>query len=196
MRRGTARTGCFLGLKGSLKEYELDLLRQCSLSARCEKARRGALVVSAPVGFVKTGAPPSRAQHFVRANGQHRCRHAHGVARVASGGHRGPCLDRLKGGHSSGGPHRHARRDWHRQHRHRRHTTTRCGGRIGREFFAAFGNKARPRPAVVARWGGQRRPEWLSNQSSAARSARGALVKRLRIHTVIGVQFWSILHAE
>jgi hypothetical protein len=112
-------------------------------------------------------------------------------ARVASGGHRGPCLDRLKGGHSSGGPHRHARRDWHRQHRHRRHTTTRCGGRIRREFFATFGNKARPRPAVVARWGGQRRPEWLSKQSSAARSARGALVKRLRIRTVIGVQFWS-----
>src|SRR5947209_18804955 len=44
-----------LGLKGSLNEYELDLLRQCSLSARYEKARRGELVVSAPVGFVKAG---------------------------------------------------------------------------------------------------------------------------------------------
>jgi hypothetical protein len=178
MRRGTARTGCFLGLKGSLNEYELDLLRQRSLSARYEKARRGELVVSPPVNFVKTGAVahtelPSRIRWSSRA-----------------------CLDRLKGGHSSGGPHRHARRDWHRQHRHRRHTTTRCGGRIRREFFATFGNKARPRPAVVARWGGQRRPEWLSKQSSAARSARGALVKRLRIRTVIGVQFWSILHAE
>jgi len=42
-----------LGLKGSLNEYELDLLRQRSLSARYEKARRGELVVSAPVGFVK-----------------------------------------------------------------------------------------------------------------------------------------------
>ncbi|MFK4535122.1 DNA invertase Pin-like site-specific DNA recombinase [Bradyrhizobium ottawaense] len=42
-----------LGLKGSLNEYELDLLRQRSLSARCEKARRGELVVTAPVGFVK-----------------------------------------------------------------------------------------------------------------------------------------------
>jgi len=30
-----------LGLKGSLNEYELDLLRQRSLSARYEKARRG-----------------------------------------------------------------------------------------------------------------------------------------------------------
>jgi DNA invertase Pin-like site-specific DNA recombinase len=42
-----------LGLKGSLNEYELDLLRQRSLAARYEKARRGELVVSAPVGFVK-----------------------------------------------------------------------------------------------------------------------------------------------
>jgi hypothetical protein len=44
-----------LGLKVSLNEYELDLLRQRSLSARYEKARRGELVVSAPVGFVKAG---------------------------------------------------------------------------------------------------------------------------------------------
>jgi DNA invertase Pin-like site-specific DNA recombinase len=44
-----------LGLKGSLNEYELDLLRQRSLSARYEKARRGELVVAAPVGFLKSG---------------------------------------------------------------------------------------------------------------------------------------------
>src|SRR6476469_4393194 len=44
-----------LGLKGSLNEYELDLLRQRSLSARYEKARRGELIVAAPVGFVKAG---------------------------------------------------------------------------------------------------------------------------------------------
>jgi DNA invertase Pin-like site-specific DNA recombinase len=44
-----------LGLKGSLNEYELDLLRQRSLSARYEKAGRGELVVSAPVGLVKAG---------------------------------------------------------------------------------------------------------------------------------------------
>src|SRR3954452_3819265 len=42
-----------LGLKGSLNEYELDLLRQRSLAARYAKARRGGLVVAAPVGFVK-----------------------------------------------------------------------------------------------------------------------------------------------
>jgi DNA invertase Pin-like site-specific DNA recombinase len=43
-----------LGLKGSLNEYELDLLRQRSLSARYEKAKRGELVVAAPVGFIKS----------------------------------------------------------------------------------------------------------------------------------------------
>jgi DNA invertase Pin-like site-specific DNA recombinase len=42
-------------LKGSLNEYELDLLRHRSLSARYEKARRGELIVAAPVGFVKAG---------------------------------------------------------------------------------------------------------------------------------------------
>jgi len=35
-----AMIGCCLG-EGSLNEYELDLLRQRSLSARHEKARRG-----------------------------------------------------------------------------------------------------------------------------------------------------------
>jgi len=43
-----------LGLKGSLNEYELDLLRQRSVEARREKARRGELVVAAPAGYLKT----------------------------------------------------------------------------------------------------------------------------------------------
>ena len=43
-----------LGLKGSMNEYELELLRQRSLEARYEKAKRGELIVSAPVGFLKT----------------------------------------------------------------------------------------------------------------------------------------------
>src|ERR1700748_2670988 len=43
------------GLKGTLNEYVLDLRRQRSLAARYEKARRGELVVTAPVGFVKAG---------------------------------------------------------------------------------------------------------------------------------------------
>src|SRR5215471_3740735 len=50
-RQGNDRL--LLGLKGSLNEYELDLLRQRSLSARYEKARRGELVVGAPVVFDK-----------------------------------------------------------------------------------------------------------------------------------------------
>jgi DNA invertase Pin-like site-specific DNA recombinase len=43
-----------LGLKGSLNEYELDLLRQRSVEARHQKARRGELLISAPVGYIKT----------------------------------------------------------------------------------------------------------------------------------------------
>jgi DNA invertase Pin-like site-specific DNA recombinase len=50
-RQGNDRL--LLDLKGSLNEYELDVLRQRSLSARYEKARRGELIVSAPVGFLK-----------------------------------------------------------------------------------------------------------------------------------------------
>jgi DNA invertase Pin-like site-specific DNA recombinase len=42
-----------LGLKGSLNEYELDLLRQRSVEARREKAKRGELIVAAPAGFIK-----------------------------------------------------------------------------------------------------------------------------------------------
>src|SRR3712207_3452340 len=52
-RQGNDRL--LLGLKGSLNEYELDLPRQRSLSARHAKARRGALGGAAPVGFVKAG---------------------------------------------------------------------------------------------------------------------------------------------
>jgi hypothetical protein len=43
-----------LGLKGSLNEYELDLLRQRSVEARREKARRGELLVASPAGYVKS----------------------------------------------------------------------------------------------------------------------------------------------
>ena len=60
-----------LGLKGSMSEYELDLLRQRSLEARWAKARRGELVIEAPVGFVKTADqrlekdPDLRVQHAI-----------------------------------------------------------------------------------------------------------------------------------
>src|SRR5215472_3564537 len=42
-----------LGLKGSLNEYELDLLRQRSVEARREKAKRGELIVGSLAGYVK-----------------------------------------------------------------------------------------------------------------------------------------------
>jgi len=37
-----------------LNEYELDLLRQRSVEARREKAKRGELLITAPIGHVKT----------------------------------------------------------------------------------------------------------------------------------------------
>lgn len=43
-----------LGLKGSLNEYELDLLRQRSLEARRPMGQRGELIVNAPIVFKKT----------------------------------------------------------------------------------------------------------------------------------------------
>lgn len=61
-----------LGLKGSLSEYELDLLRQRSLEARWAKAARGELIILAPVGFIKTSDqrlemdPDRRVQRAIR----------------------------------------------------------------------------------------------------------------------------------
>jgi DNA invertase Pin-like site-specific DNA recombinase len=61
-----------LGLKGSLNEYELDLLRQRSLEARRAMAKRGELIVTAPVGFRKTEEhrlekdPDRRVQEAIR----------------------------------------------------------------------------------------------------------------------------------
>lgn len=42
-----------LGLKGSLNEYELDLLRMRGLEAQRQKAQRGELVAGVPVGYRK-----------------------------------------------------------------------------------------------------------------------------------------------
>ena len=60
-----------LGLKGSLNEYELDLLRQRSVEARREKARRGELLIVSPVGYRKGELrlekdPDRRVQEAVR----------------------------------------------------------------------------------------------------------------------------------
>jgi DNA invertase Pin-like site-specific DNA recombinase len=61
-----------LGLKGSLNEYELDLLRQRSLEARRAMAQRGELLITAPVGYRKTDEhrlekdPDRRVQEAIR----------------------------------------------------------------------------------------------------------------------------------
>jgi len=52
-----------LGLKGSLNEYELDILRLRSAEARREKARRGELVIATPAGYVINGVALSRHLH-------------------------------------------------------------------------------------------------------------------------------------
>lgn len=44
-----------LGLKGTLNEYEIDLLRHRASEARVQKAKRGELVSHCPVGFIKGG---------------------------------------------------------------------------------------------------------------------------------------------
>lgn len=44
-----------LGLKGSMNEYELDLLRLRSLEARRAMAQRGELLITPPVGYIKSG---------------------------------------------------------------------------------------------------------------------------------------------
>ncbi|NMQ06239.1 recombinase family protein [Candidatus Accumulibacter phosphatis] len=68
-RQGNDRL--LLGLKGSLNEYELDLLRQRSVEARREKARRGELLIASPVGYRKGERrlekdPDRRVQEAVR----------------------------------------------------------------------------------------------------------------------------------
>jgi DNA invertase Pin-like site-specific DNA recombinase len=61
-----------LGLKGSLNEYELDLLRQRAVEGRNEKARRGEFLASVPVGYLKTpdgrleADPDQRVQQAIR----------------------------------------------------------------------------------------------------------------------------------
>ena len=60
-----------LGLKGSLNEYELDILRLRSLEARRAKASRGELLVNVPVGYEKHGilllkTPNLRVQRAVK----------------------------------------------------------------------------------------------------------------------------------
>ena len=68
-RRSNSRL--LLGLKGSLNEYELDLLRHRGLEARWQKAQRGELILTAPVGYLAEEIgyvkdPDMRVQQAVR----------------------------------------------------------------------------------------------------------------------------------
>ena len=56
-----------LGLKGSLNEYELDLLRQRSVEARREKARRGELLIVSPVGLSQRRTSPREGSRSTRS---------------------------------------------------------------------------------------------------------------------------------
>ena len=62
-RRGNDRL--LLGLKGSLNEYELDILRLRAVEARHEKARRGELVVIRSAGYITTD------EGIVKTGGRH-----------------------------------------------------------------------------------------------------------------------------
>src|SRR5687767_5430959 len=61
-----------LGLKGSLNEYELDLLRQRGLEARYAKARRGDFLAKIAVGYRKSDdgmlemTPDARVRHVIQ----------------------------------------------------------------------------------------------------------------------------------
>ena len=61
-----------LGLKGTMSEAELYLIRQRMLSARLAKAERGELVIPLPIGYVRRPSgeavfdPDEQAQHVVR----------------------------------------------------------------------------------------------------------------------------------
>jgi DNA invertase Pin-like site-specific DNA recombinase len=110
-----------LGLKGSLNEYELDLLRQRSLEARREKARRGELLVTPAVGYVKTEEqhwekdPDRRVQQAVlvdrRLAGHRRLRSAPG-RHFSRGGEKNPSAP--VDGRVILGSCGFARCDWHR----------------------------------------------------------------------------------
>jgi DNA invertase Pin-like site-specific DNA recombinase len=61
-----------LGLKGTMSEHELYLIRQRMLSGRLAKAERGELAIPLPIGYVRRSSgevipdPDEQAQHVVR----------------------------------------------------------------------------------------------------------------------------------
>ena len=46
--------GLLLGLKGTMSEFEMSLLRQRAMEAHREKVRRGLVLTQVPVGYIRT----------------------------------------------------------------------------------------------------------------------------------------------
>ena len=69
---GVCNDRLLLGLKGTMSEHELYLIRQRMLSGKLAKAERGELAVSLPMGYVRRPSgevvldPDEQAQHVVR----------------------------------------------------------------------------------------------------------------------------------
>ncbi|QDT74189.1 hypothetical protein I41_33840 [Lacipirellula limnantheis] len=61
-----------LGLKGTMSEAELHVIKQRMLQGALQKARRGELVTKAPIGYVRSAAgevqldPDEEVQSFVK----------------------------------------------------------------------------------------------------------------------------------
>src|SRR5437764_9563621 len=69
---GVGNDRLLLGLKGTMSEHELFLIRQRMLSGKLAKAERGELVIPLPIGYVRRPSgeavldPDEQAQHVVR----------------------------------------------------------------------------------------------------------------------------------
>ena len=69
---GVGNDRLLLGLKGTMSEHELFLIRQRMLSCKLAKAERGELAVPLPIGYVRRPSgeavldPDEQAQHVVR----------------------------------------------------------------------------------------------------------------------------------
>src|ERR1035437_6503802 len=69
---GVYNDGLLLGLKGTMSEAELYLIRQRMLSGRLAKAERGELAIPLPIGYIRRPSgeairdPDEQAQHVVR----------------------------------------------------------------------------------------------------------------------------------
>src|SRR5260370_27834467 len=45
---------CVLGLKGTMSEFEISLLRQRAMESHRQKVRRGLVLTQVPIGYVRT----------------------------------------------------------------------------------------------------------------------------------------------